>query len=314
MFAPDGYVPLSALERRVPVPLIEAADEKHKETYREVEATSRSNGPRFFAKWSPQDSLERSILRSVQDHAFAASAQGSIVKLDLSSLLNAVDFWEFSTADLDRLEKEYGGIGERPPHFRYVFKLPDITMEELASEYEEYAKHNGDKYFIDFTDEAHFRYCNNHIPFFYERIGYTISLQSYDFFRRFDFVEMPEFVEVARIMRQFEGWSLCVPESYISSGWTERLRSELRLQEVRPSNSIGRPGFLRDETLAAYLAIYPSGNHPGMWGEALREVNRKTGLNVSVDTLKRAVSDWRRSKSGTISMQNPPQNSGKSAA
>lgn len=216
-----------------------------------------------------------------------------IMKLDMASLRSAIDFWEFSHVDLEHVLETYKDIAEYPEHFRSMFRLFSFPREGFETDYIKYKNERDGKtsaweFVTDFLNGGH---QHHKIPMFYERQGFTITLEAFDLLSKFNFVEIPDYSNTARIMRPFEGWSLCVREEFASGSAISRAIEGVWTETTAASTPTGgRPSVLRDEMAAAYKRVFPEGHSPNSWYYALRKVSEITGRTASVDTLKRAVS------------------------
>ncbi|WP_172729992.1 hypothetical protein [Neorhizobium galegae] len=256
--------------------------------YRDCEPISDDKGLRFFLKISPQDFMEKAILKSVRDNSYICSPGGTVLKFDIRLMENFTDAWELSVSDLEDTEKLFEWSVMTPQIFKYMYKLFDYPHGEFERDYHSTTTNAEQKAPIDFAEDLLLLYTHQLVPLYYERVGYTINLSAYDYLKPLEYIELEEFEHLAKMLRPFEGWSLCVPEAFFRDSWAEELRKQVRA-EPNERSVTGRPAKLKLDTLEAYRRLYPNGSNGESWPRVLRKVNQATGHNVSLDTLRRAV-------------------------
>jgi len=248
-----------------------------------------------FYKISPMDWIEHSALRAISNHAHITSPKGETLKLDLKAIRSASAFCEFTSRDLIRMEGSEPEILQVPQHYTYAYRIQIFPENDLMTEYLKYRDdHNvseENRNIWDFVKTIGMHREHHLVPLFYEREGFTITLETFDYAERGNFIENDLFRNAARILRPFEGWAICVPTDYLSSDeYRSALSKKASEQDIGQTNSSGgRPDVLRRETREAFLAEYPNGRGDEPWLSVLRKINNITGHSVSVDTLKRAA-------------------------
>lgn len=287
MFCPEGFQTLAGLENYLPVGLYDKAERSVMEIIPES-FTDPKLAIDFLFTISPQDFLESKILRAVEKNAYICSPDGKLLKFDLSGLLSAVEFWEFSYADLSRATQDHPELGEIPDSFRHAFRLSAMDKADFVEEFNREGR-SGIDGVLDLAKDFNILYSHQIIPMFYERVAYTITLQSYDVINRYNYIEIDEAHDIVRILRPFEGWSICVREEFVKDELASSYRRQIE-GPMRPTTpTAGRPSTIRSRTLAAYQELFPEGHEGRAWLEVLRTVNKASGHSASLDTLKRAV-------------------------
>lgn len=291
MFCPEGYQTVAGLLDHLPSGVLDKAER----SVLQIIPNSFTD-PKFAIDFlfiiSPQDFLEGQLLRSVQKNAYICSPEGKLLRLDLSGLLAALDFWEFSYTDLSSATQEHPELGEIPDSFRHAFRLAAMDKADFLEEFRRENRSSIEDV-IGLAMDFNLIYSHQKIPMFYERVGYTITLQSYELLRRYNYIEMDAAHDVARILRPFEGWALCVPDSFVQGEWPASYRRQIDGPNRPEAPSQGRPSTVRNQTLVAYQDLFPDGHGARTWLEVLRSVNQATGLSASLDTLKRALGTTR---------------------
>lgn len=177
----------------------------------------------FFAI-SPMDWVEFEVFKIIGNDLFISSPIGQVMRLDMSTLRSTIDFWEFTATGLEAEAQNRPEVGDVPHDFRYNFRLFDFPRTEFLSEFRNPSVNHGSATLWEFAKSMNMDHLHHKIPMFYERRGFTITLQAFDYVSRFDFIEMDEWIDIARILRPFEGWSLCVKQEFFDSGrWKEAL-------------------------------------------------------------------------------------------
>lgn len=132
------------------------------------------------------------------------------------------------------------------------------------------------------------------MPLFFERSHYTVSLSNY---RNFKKVALNEFRDEElwgavglpferedfwRLVEQFEGYSLCAVTDNIPS----EIHNRAGKLETFIRNKRGRPTE-RKEILAFYNKNFETGH--GSWKQVQNDLRSQTGIDVHIDTIKRAL-------------------------
>jgi len=140
--------------------------------------------------------------------------------------------------------------------------------------------------------EKHFN-----VLLFYERQCYTISLIGFRELEKGKYMELDDYQSAKSVMQNFEGWSLCVPESFINENWDNYWDKSEEIRPYRKSlNSTGRPATLRIDAENTYSKIYPNGHEGISWPSVTQEINKHANRSMSIDTVKRAVQGLKQSK------------------
>ena len=147
-------------------------------------------------------------------------------------------------------------------------------------------------YMDSVSDDCSLRWST--IPLFFDRMTYTVSLSEYRNLRTLALKEVSEeeifeFLALGfeadpfwAIVERFEGYSLCAV--------SDRIPSEIRnwdgVSGHITSQTRGRPSQRKDIRMF-YEAHFPKGH--ASWKEANAKLREVTGIDVHVDTLKRAI-------------------------
>lgn len=254
MFCPDGYDFLTNIQNRLSSETLEQFEEH----WHASQADSLS------------DMLEDYLFATIARNVCICSPDGTVLRFSLNNMLAMPDVDFVPLNEALAIASKSKNVGSLPAHFAHSYGLSlagDVIVE----------------------DAGHMR-----LPFWYERQSGTITLEGYDFLEKCNYDGLHHFHRLAQTIRPFEGWALCVPEAFIENELNSRFR-ELLQKTVHDDPIIrrsgGRPAVTRMKTREAYVRLFPDGHNDTPWLEVLRKVNRETGLNASLDTLKRAASD-----------------------
>lgn len=297
MFSHPDYVPLTVLDRRVKMEFSAAVHDEQREWYYKWDDTKSIDdleGPESFpllSKLTVADFAEFRFLDSVEGETFICSPSGTVMRFDMRALRSRVETLELSYTELiGAAEKATKAI---PANLTWLYNFVLETPAQAIAE----AKAKGAA-FKDMGEVTGYDYFHQDVPFFHERWAFTISLAAMDFVRvlkehcpeSLPWVNLAEYEDVIARLRPVEGWSLCVPEAFAAEEWSKRLLSpRWRQSAADRATSTGRPPVRKEATAAAYKALYPTGHGSIPWLVVLREVNKLSGLDASVFTLRRAV-------------------------
>lgn len=303
MFAPAGYVSLAALYRDYPKAAKAAFIYDLALMYRSIERHYAERGNHFtlFENVSIADIFEKSFfLKLLADNGwiYLASPTGQVVNIELSSLFSQ-DFHPASMLSIYDETRPKITMGDLPRHFRWTYLLSDLTNVALQASLEERKDWRSTmEGTLKFYESNRLTTCHRTIPFFHERVGFTVNLDGYEIARRTYPEDADELFTTANTLRPFVGWSMCCPETVATTEWLEKVNAYR--DEVVASNAestgdsaaqrvIGRPATLRESAARAYLELFPEGHGALSWKEALQRVNAHAGIEASVFTLQRAA-------------------------
>jgi hypothetical protein len=291
MFASVGFVPLSYLSSRgIPV---ETWNAWHTLLVkRQVEYGKATDfGDEIWDRTTPAEAFENAFLNSVMDHAFICSQEGTTLSFDMATVRREQFNFFVRNSHIGLLREALGRTIDVPPDFMARYRV-FADFQELQREARQ------DRLTIaDAAVESLYTLTHRHLPFFYERISYTIDLGSFDFWAGLHLPDAYDYSTITGSLRPFVGWSLCVERSFFEGDWLPKLTAfvEGEAQPIGftdPFPSVpqgGRPSDRRDATGKAYALLYPDGHGTQSWLSVLRRVNSHTGLDVSLATLKRAA-------------------------
>jgi hypothetical protein len=289
MFCPQGFTSLSDLENRLTWDFQDKLI-KHISSWYEGDDDSRF-GEIILRTHTMWDFAEYSFLRSIEKHAHICSPSGVLLKFDMRELRTRTEFWELSITQLEDIVRDKPDLPPIPKNFNRMYDLVLVPFDEIAAE----AKEKNQSLF-KVAREHGYEIFHQDLPFFYERSFYTISLAAVDYVRKLRELgaelpraELEENADVIDVLRPFEGWALCVPNEYVADHWPKVFAEEALRENQNLPSSAGRPPIVRVETLATYRRLFPMG-HGGMsWPRVMQQVNRASGHQASIDTLKRAL-------------------------
>lgn len=286
MFAPEGYLPVSQLVRMVPEIAHDAAYSIIERSFfigQEIRVRQYA-----FDIGTPEDSIEYELFRFIGDNCRICSSGGDLLRIDLRSAL-----WEVEMYLVDISLFLAKGEFHFAPHQYIDFKLLKVTWKELV-EASGGACNEKEISSLRFPLESvgYFGGLHREVPLFFERNGYTISLDAFDALRPLNVSNIQELDGTIERFRPFTGWAMCIPENILGPRWDQtwqRFIGERQDGAFGSTELIGRPPDKRIATAAAYASLYPKGHGTEAWLRVLQRVNEKSGYNVSVDTLRRAV-------------------------
>ncbi|PBB96429.1 hypothetical protein CK224_19080 [Mesorhizobium sp. WSM3862] len=284
MFSALGYIPFRDLFHKFQMTdLNTKVSHGSTDIFRSI---PQENVPRLLREASPADLVEGSLLDSIARDAYLCSPTGAVLKFDLRSALEYADFWDFTVFDVMRTEDEHSNCEAMPEHFYLKYNLIRYPFDDLTRDM------NEDKQGpLHFLETSGLEFQNSKFALFYDRVGYTISFDAFDFIRRaHNFIGDAEFLPLKQVLFPFCGWSICVKEDYAKEQWLADYRKAFaRRGHASTEPSAGRPAIIRRKTKEAYEALFPQGHKGKPWLAVLRLVNQRTGYSASVDTLKRAI-------------------------
>ncbi len=284
MFSPMGYVSLVELKSRIPENVAKVYFDDIVEMSNDIDKRAPRLAP-FLQNTTLADFLEILLLRSVCEHTFVASPSGVLQKLYLKPFFDAHSYAGFQVGTDEGLD-----IEKLPRNFIDAYQLKSLPTDVIASKYNSVRPDL--KKFV--TSHGLLNY-HRRIPIFYERMAFSISMQAYDWVNQNNSQQAKFYAHAAQLFRPFEGWAICVTEDYARSGWLEYMQTE-RMGIISPilfqdnnRNYGGRPATAREAAATAYRELFPEGHGTVAWKEVLRKVIAKTGVELSRDTLKRAI-------------------------
>ncbi len=302
MFAPEGYLPISQLVRMVPNGACDAAFSRIEEGYfvgQEVRVRQYA-----FDIGTPEDFVEHNLFQYISSDCRICSPGGDLLRIDLRPTLLEVEMF---LVDISLFLAE--GEFHFAPHQYADFELLKATWDDLV-EASDGACNAAEITSLKFPCDnvGYYGGLHREVPLFFERKGYTISLDAFDALRPHNVGEMEELDGAMDRLRPFTGWAMCVPESTLGPRWDQawqRFFEEMRNVAIVSPETVGRPPDKRIATARAYASLYPEGHGSEAWLRVLRRVNEMSGHDVSVDTLRRAV----RAMNAIGKAQNQTQNS-----
>ncbi|AUQ53197.1 hypothetical protein [Phaeobacter inhibens] len=302
MFAPIGYTTLSGLYEDCLDTLLPKALETAKKMC--AAAPTRSAMIAYFETISPADWVEHQLFSTIQDNLFICSPSGQILKLDQRSISSNTDNASFSWVDLKAACERRTDDTSIPDKFEHMFSMNSYPMSEFLDEFERHTSAPGQEGDTpwDLVEKNGNILTHHSLPLYYERKHFTITTEAFSFIEKLDFIEADEFRDTARILQRFEGWSMCLENSF--SEGTE-LREKIFLQPFeRPKDSThaskgGRPRHARNRLKNGYMKIFPNGHGSKSLYEVLRAVSEITGEVGSIYTMRRAVDEIRASRNSS---------------
>ncbi|MCV9910041.1 hypothetical protein OIV19_20800 [Brucella sp. HL-2] len=295
MFCPEGFVPAAWLWGEIDP---QQRETLMKEAWTRYEIDNDSSlGPEFllqnFMRMTPMDSLHLRILFSIGDACFICSPTGQILKLDISSILMKEISWDINAGILKHYldsgfisEKESEDVAAlmQVDYYGYEFYL-----ERIREDIDE----SGCTNFAEFARKYGWQYSHQHIPLFYERVGFTINFKAFDLFARNDDPATYKLASLLDILRPFEGWAICTKAEYLTDDWRNELIASIKDGENVGTTStlIGRPRLKRDTAARLYRHIYPHGHNGESWPTVSKKISTQAGYYISTDTIQRAISE-----------------------
>ncbi len=292
MFAPEGYTSISRLYRNFVqggVDDIAGLD---------VVAVGDTFAVQKDVIWYLVDNLEDIFWGRVGENVYACPPSGPPVKLDLTAIKTLQDQWEFTRETFETCEKVNAvAFNEKIEGIPKALVGPNFISEHKSPEVLSPLSEDGAavpfRTLWEYGMELGVVKLHKTIPKFYERMGFTITLQASEcFMHRFDWNEYTGIETFCRTLKPMEGWSLCVPESFAKE--VSFFESVIAREEASRRKKGGRPPTKRQQAGKVYNELFPEG-HSGTWYDALREINKKFDEPVSRDTLIRAAKAFRKS-------------------
>ncbi|PBB96428.1 hypothetical protein [Mesorhizobium sp. WSM3862] len=287
MFAKEGFTPLSILRGRIP-PRVSEALLRDTIDLLFFAAWGRARNFDLLLRLSPASVHENAFLKTFYDNAYAVSPRGEVMSIDMRSIVETFRLGGVLAHDVSKRS------GDVPEDLKKSYRLCGATFKEIDEVFRSSRtgiNHPTSKgVFADIFSQ--FRLCTTflNMPVFFERGGMTICFDAYDYGRSLDLPSSVGVAGLVKMLRPFEGWSLCTTDVFVKEEWPERLKSAVAGIEIGEENrKVGRPADKVMDTAKAYAELYPAGHGEEAWLKVLRRVNEKTGRSVSVDTLKRAV-------------------------
>ncbi|WP_299351567.1 hypothetical protein [uncultured Shimia sp.] len=291
MFAPVGFVPFSHIFSEIPESAYKTATELCDKVIKDVEEFSYPTPKKVFSTISPADYVEARLFEHFDQKTWICSPSGQMMHLDLRSISSQSKFSGLQLSGLMRTLEPT----QIPKTFVSKYRLLDWPTDEFWSEFENEKANPNFLQPWKFAETLGMAHRYHEMPLFYERQGYTICFESYDFVMSYDYVDIEDLNGIVEVLRPFEGWSLCVKagdaEDQFLAIWRDFAIDD------KFATTGGRPANKRLATIEAYRLLYPDGHGSDPWLVVLRQVNKSTGLSVSVDTLRRAVTEIQRGQS-----------------
>ncbi|MRX49900.1 hypothetical protein GI374_05420 [Paracoccus sp. S-4012] len=280
MIAAEGYVPLSSLAR-----MRENALPFTRDIRRGMMGYMVGKGPSwqayFYFMGSEYDLADHAFLTALHRHLYVCGPQGQVLRIDPRAL--RTDHAEQECRLDDALLS-----GPISKEYYWAYDLAEIEPAQIPAAFEALPEWQSTN-MHDWMRETH---VSGHLtlPWWYERVGWTICMDVYDAFSRSpDVVDYAPFYHVAKALRPFSGWSLCTTVEFAEDGLLRAIVEAAKLGPSHEEASGGRPPVAVNETARAYSALFPSGHGRTPLKVVLNRVNEQTGLDVSRRTLERAI-------------------------
>lgn len=286
MFSVEGFIPVSTLRRSLSRG-DQGSLERFKKTINDDIAENMRRGLELFFGTSPYDSLESQLLASTRGAMCMCSPSGQILQLDVNEAIYFQAHAAGLFSVLGDLIEHY--TNEEVDAFTFRNRLAYFPASYFRKRYFEQIR---DGLGTDPTTTLHALSMagnlHHRIPTYYERNGFTISLKAYDFVREAAPL-WSEGVEGVEALRPFEGWSLCLPQSFVDDGWQEGLQRYAGRSEPHPQKGVGRPDDIKRKMRDGYQKAFPNGHGDLSWPKVTNHVNSMMKINGSVETMRRAV-------------------------
>ncbi len=306
MFCPKGYVPVSAIMAKISDQVVSTIIDDFKKYYdqpidncdTEKEAHRRIS---VIYNRAPLDIIESYIFRNSNGSLYISNTKGEILRFDGMSLIR-----QMNTVTVSKIFNIFNSLRRDGRIFyreaRNALNLNNFDSESIIKRIMQDIS-DDEIHCIDRMNNYGIFRRHSFVPLFYERACYTLNFDVFD--KLMNTTEGTQANSMKRIFdrlhfainiaRPFNGSSLCVDADFYHGPWKDLIS---RLEENSPGRvieeeikPIGRPSTQRKRVSEAYRLIYPGGHGTTSWKEVHRELERRAGVNASIDTIKRAIGE-----------------------
>jgi len=279
MFAPTGFIPVSALFGKIPPEFSEWVSDNYKPTL-------------IDNYWyTYKDMIERFLFEIIEDNIFIICSNIRVPHRIFSDHMFTLNdaYWamdilraqddEDMLVNFEASELQEAGrrlVIENKLTFR-ARNFYNLTLDEK------------EKYIQASHTE---KYFNTVLPFI-DRRSYSLSAKAYKAFTVLNqyvngFNSEPEF-----LLKHFKGCPLAIKQDFFDDFWDKKFQSILSVLKREPDmvkfkSKSGRPRK-RDKIADSYKEKFPNGHEPLTWKEVCLEISNDLGGTVTVDTLKRGL-------------------------
>ena len=287
MFHPEGYVSLW----RVYDLFMDALIEKFWDNFT-AKIKKPIDNEDVLLRLFPADHIEIAMLRYLQGRVLACSPLGQVISLDLdhpSFLLGSAGVpWALLAFDDNGLREDAPDYGGSLSEIHTASKLYFYTLADFWRGLQ-LSEGTGEEFNLrEFVLEPDGLRDHSIAPLFYDRDKYVISMRVFDYMECHDELGLfPDNKVTAKILRPFEGWSLCVHEAVLENVSDLIKRCDPVISSI-PSRG-GRPPIQRQEATEGYRRTFPDGHGGISMCNILKRVRLKTGKTFTEDTMRRAI-------------------------
>ncbi|SLN34518.1 hypothetical protein ROA7450_01559 [Roseovarius albus] len=273
MFCPTGFVPFSILRDQIPEASFNAAFE----IGLEFEAVD----PKYALSVTASDWLEVSFFAFCGDETHICSPDGRLLRFDLRQTRTD----DFTIHDLLQNDETNRLFADDLDGHMVARRLFDLPIEDFVSQ----GLKISDSYWRA-SLELGLQYEHIQVPLFYTRDTYTLSMFMFDLVDRLKYSETIALKSVAKVIRPFEGWSLCIPKKVVEDNWDDYWRKHAARRKYKEkTGDRGRPRK-QESAVSDIKLAFPRGIGESSHKQIAETVRRLTGNNYSISTISRALS------------------------
>ena len=280
MFAPTGFVPVSALFEKIPAEIFDWLSEYKPELEKNYWYTHQDIVEMFLFDVIKDNIFVICPIKGVPHRVFSNQILMlykplTVWAMDIQRAVNDEDM--LANYKASRLRSAARRLHREN---KLNYNLPKIWKATLEQK-EEYIKQNNA-----------FKKFNTVQPFI-DRRSYSLSKKAFKASQVLDefttsFVSDSEF-----LLKHFGGCPLAIEQAFFDEFWNKRFQSILSNLKGDPDKAkvgpiTGRPRK-RDLIAESYKVKFPKGHEPMTWKEVCLEISSELGATVTVDTLKRGL-------------------------
>ena len=298
MFCPTGYTPFSVLFSR-------ATNDHFEEAEKYV--AGRFGNPAGMATFRAEDKLYFWIMDLVKDHLYVTDGFQSPMRVDPSIFRYNTFYVDISFGWMSGEDAEISLSKEVTRKWNFCDPISLETIEDFNKIVESTREAEDDQeiQFLEnkcesiMKDLAH-QSGQTRPPIFLRTEMGVIDLELFDSITACisednDKIFGQDVRDIAEIIRKLNGYFLCVPDVYLELNWDSywkdicaRKTNELEALLGDQDPSPGRPRK-RDQAAQEFMQLFPQGREGMTWKQAVYELQSRTGIYVSADTLKRGL-------------------------